>query len=106
VATSPALTQQSLPGGPLWPYPNRPSTGWIAPASPGAFVKRGLADFLGFEIGAHTHGLPLATNALDHGADIAKVQEWLGHAHIATTRIRAADSPTFKVRIRVSVDAC
>jgi integrase/recombinase XerD len=43
-----------------------------------------------------------ATNALDHRADIAKVQEWLGHAHIATTRIyhrrtRPEDSPTFKV---------
>ena len=44
-----------------------------------------------------------ATNALDHEADIAKVQEWLGHASIATTRIydrrktRPEDSPTFKV---------
>ena len=28
-----------------------------------------------------------ATNALDHQANIAKVQEWLGHANIATTRI-------------------
>jgi integrase len=46
---------------------------------------------------------PAATNALDHQADIAKVQEWLGHANIATTRIydhrktRPEDSPTFKV---------
>jgi len=44
-----------------------------------------------------------ATNALDHDADIAKVQEWLGHANIATTRIydrhkmKPEDSPTFKV---------
>jgi len=44
-----------------------------------------------------------ATNALEHGADIAKVQEWLGHSSIATTRLydkrhsRAEDSPTFKV---------
>jgi site-specific recombinase XerD len=44
-----------------------------------------------------------ATNALDHEADIAKVQEWLGHANISTTRIydhrrmRPEDSPTFKV---------
>jgi integrase/recombinase XerD len=44
-----------------------------------------------------------ATNALEHEADIAKVQEWLGHANIATTRIydrrksRPEDSPTFKV---------
>lgn len=29
----------------------------------------------------------VASNALDHDADIAKVQEWLGHASIATTRI-------------------
>jgi len=47
--------------------------------------------------------LATATNALDHAADIAKVQEWLGHANIATTRIydhrrtRPEDSPTFKV---------
>src|SRR5277367_1490073 len=44
-----------------------------------------------------------ATNALDHEADIAKVQEWLGHANISTTRIydhrrtRPEESPTFKV---------
>lgn len=31
-----------------------------------------------------------ATNALDHSADIAKVQEWLGHANISTTRIDIA----------------
>ncbi|HEV8718016.1 MAG TPA: tyrosine-type recombinase/integrase, partial [Candidatus Binatia bacterium] len=28
-----------------------------------------------------------ATNALAHGADIAKVQEWPGHADISTTRV-------------------
>ncbi|MGH7096324.1 MAG: tyrosine-type recombinase/integrase [Stellaceae bacterium] len=58
---------------------------------------------LGFEIGAHALRATAATNALDHQADIAKVQEWLGHANIATTRIydhrktRPEDSPTFKV---------
>ena len=42
-------------------------------------------------------------HALDNGAHIAKVQEWLGHANIATTRVydhrrmRPEDSPTFKV---------
>ena len=47
-----------------------------------------------------------ATNALDHEADIAKVQEWLGHANIATTRIYdhrrtwPEDSPTFNVAYR------
>jgi hypothetical protein len=42
---------------------------------------------LGFEIGAHSLRATAATNALDHQADIAKVQEWLGHANISTTRI-------------------
>ncbi len=46
---------------------------------------------------------PATTNALDQDADIAKVQELLGHANLATTRIydrrkmKPADSPTFKV---------
>ena len=58
---------------------------------------------LGFQIGAHALRATAATNALDHQADIAKVQEWLGHANISTTRIydhrrtRPEDSPTFKV---------
>src|SRR5580698_4411445 len=58
---------------------------------------------LGFQIGAHALRATAATNALDHQADIAKVQEWLGHANIATTRIydhrrtRPEDNPTFKV---------
>jgi integrase/recombinase XerD len=51
------------------------------------------------------HGLraTAATNALDHQADIAKVQEWLGHSSISTTRLydrrktKPEDSPTFKV---------
>lgn len=53
--------------------------------------------------GPHALRATAATNALDHDADIAKVQEWLGHANIATTRIydrrkmRPEDSPTFKV---------
>lgn len=66
-------------------------------------IVRGLSAALGFEIGAHALRATAATNALDHQADIAKVQEWLGHANIATTRIydhrktRPQDSPTFKV---------
>ncbi len=42
---------------------------------------------LRFEIGAHVLGATAATNTLDHQADIAKVQEWLGPANIATMRI-------------------
>ena len=66
-------------------------------------LVRGYSAELGFEIGAHALRATAATNALDHPADIAKVQEWLGHANIATTRIydhrrtRPEDSPTFKV---------
>ena len=66
-------------------------------------LVRAIRRQLGFQIGAHALRATAATNALDHQADIAKVQEWLGHANIATTRIydhrrtRPEDSPTFKV---------
>jgi hypothetical protein len=46
---------------------------------------------------------------LDHDADITKVQEWLGLANIAMTRIydrrrsQPADSPTFKVSYRIMI---
>ena len=69
-------------------------------------LVRNYSAALGFEIGAHALRATAATNALDHEADIAKVQEWLGHANISTTRIydhrqtRAEDSPTFKVAYR------
>lgn len=49
-------------------------------------------------------GATAAANALAHEADIAKVQEWLGHTDISTTRMydkrqsSPEDSPTFKVR--------
>ena len=51
----------------------------------------------------HSMRATAATNALSHEADIAKVQEWLGHANVATTRLydkrnhRPEDSPTFRV---------
>ena len=66
-------------------------------------IVRTYSKALGFEIGAHALRATAATNALDHQADIANVQEWLGHANIATTRIYdyrrtlPEDSPTFKV---------
>jgi site-specific recombinase XerD len=65
------------------------------------YSERAQLDVRGF--GPHSLRATAATNALDHEADIAKVQEWLGHANIATTRIydrrktRPEDSPTFKV---------
>jgi site-specific recombinase XerD len=51
----------------------------------------------------HSLRTTAATNALEHEADIAIVQQWLGHANISTTRLydkrklRPEDSPTFKV---------
>ena len=58
---------------------------------------------LGLKIGAHALCATAATYALDRDADIAKAQEWLGHANIATTRIfdrrkmQPENPPTFKV---------
>lgn len=52
----------------------------------------------------HSMRATAATNALSHEADIAKVQEWLGHENVSTTRLydrrktRPEDSPTFRVR--------
>jgi len=63
-----------------------------------ASLKINVAGF-----GPHALRATAATNALEHNADLAKVQEWLGHANIATTRIydrrkmRPEDSPTFTV---------
>lgn len=65
------------------------------------------ASLVGIDVeGLGVHGLraTAATNALDHDADIAKVQVWLGHANISTTRLydrrgqRPQDSPTYKVK--------
>lgn len=64
------------------------------------------ADEVGIDVagfGPHALRATAITNALEHGADLEKVQEWVGHANIATTRMydrrksRPEDSPTFKV---------
>ena len=71
-------------------------------------IVRRYAHEVGITVDVHgfcVHSLraTAATNALAHGADIAKVQEWLGHANISTTRMydkrrsRPEESPTFKV---------
>src|SRR6202035_4647294 len=84
-------------------------TGDLDPAS----VYQNIVRKYGLETGisAEVNGLCVhslrgtaATNALSHEADIAKVQEWLGHANVSTTRLydrrktRPEDSPTFRVR--------
>lgn len=51
----------------------------------------------------HSMRATAATNALSHEADIAKVQEWLGHSNVSTTKLydrrksKPEDSPTFRV---------
>jgi site-specific recombinase XerD len=52
--------------------------------------KYGLETGISAEVnGLCVHSLraTAATNALTHEADIAKVQEWLGHANVSTTRL-------------------
>jgi len=70
-------------------------------------LKYGAATGLSDEVkGLRVHSLraTAATNALSHDSDIAKVQEWLGHANVATTRLydrrrsKPEDSPTFRVK--------
>lgn len=57
----------------------------------------------GDNMGPHALRATAATCALENQADIGKVQEWLGHANITTTRVydrritRSPDSPTFKI---------
>ncbi|WP_198408522.1 tyrosine-type recombinase/integrase [Methylomicrobium lacus] len=87
------------------PVSNNTKGGGAKAITPDGIYKlvRAYSSELGFTIGAHSLRATAATNALDHQADIAKVQEWQGHANIATTRIydqrktRPEDSPTFKV---------
>jgi site-specific recombinase XerD len=82
------------------------------PLDPGS-VYTNIVQKYGLEIGLCTEAIKLrvhslrataATNAISHEADIAKVQEWLGHANVSTTRLydrrktRPEDSPTFRVR--------
>jgi integrase len=93
-------------GGPLFRPIRNNRTGTLVKAITADMIYKLVRFYsaaLGFNIGAHALRATAATNALDHQADIAKVQEWLGHANIATTRIydhrktRPEDSPTFKV---------
>jgi integrase/recombinase XerD len=54
-------------------------------------------------MGPHVLRCTATTTALENYADIASVQEWLGHANITTTRLydrrqlKATESPTYKI---------
>ncbi len=98
--------------GPLFRPVKNNSTGTLnKPLNP-ASVYHEVVRYYGKLVGinADVHGFCVhslrataATNALEHNADIAKVQEWLGHANVSTTRMydkrknRPEDSPTFRV---------
>ena len=69
-------------------------------------IVMNYANIVGIKIeNFHPHSLraTFATNALNNHADLAKVQDYLGHAFIGTTKIydkridTLADSPTFKI---------
>ena len=95
--------------GPLFrPVRNRRTGSLEKPISGDGIYK--MVKRYALEVGVHVEGLCLhalrataATNALEHQADLAYVQEWLGHANVSTTRLydrrrsRPEDSPTFKV---------
>jgi len=102
------------PDGPLFrPVKNNRTPEGLCRALDPASVYRNIVRHYGFSTGinAEVNGLCVhslrataATNALSHEADIAKVQEWLGHANVSTTRLydrrksRPEDSPTFHVK--------
>ena len=96
--------------GPLFRRTRAPRVGVVATAlTPCAVYSEVVVPYMaqvgitGENMGPHALRATAATSALEHHADIAKVQEWLGHASISTTRIydrrgsRPEDSPTFKV---------
>jgi len=69
-------------------------------------MMKAYAKVLGISVdrfGPHAARATAATNAIDQGADITQVQQWLGHASVSTTRVydrrksRPEDSPVFKV---------
>jgi integrase/recombinase XerD len=96
--------------GPLFRPVKNPRTSELRKRLSGGAIYNKVVKHYAAQIGLklpgfcpHSLRATAATNSLEHGADIAKVQEWLGHANIATTRLydrrksRPEDSPTFKV---------
>jgi integrase/recombinase XerD len=98
------------PDSPLFRRIRTPKAGTLACAlTPGAIYADIVVFYMnqvgisGDNMGPHALRATAATSALEHQADIAKVQEWLGHANISTTRVydrrgsKPEDSPTFRV---------
>ena len=96
-----------ISSGPLFRSVRGKTTGAGVTANGLYTVVAHWARIAGIDVdGLGVHGLraTAATNALENDADIAKVQMWLGHANISTTRLydrrgqRPEDSPTYKVK--------
>lgn len=96
--------------GPLFrPIRNRCAGHTATALTPGGVYSEVVVRYMkqvgikGENMGPHALRATAATSALEHNADIAKVQEWLGHASISTTRVydrrssKPEDSPTFRV---------
>ena len=105
-----ALGHRDQPNHFLFQPVKNNSTGKLNKALATASVYTNIVVFYAKECGIDldgmcTHALraTAGTNALENEADIAKVQEWFGHANISTTRLydrrktRPEESPTFKV---------
>ena len=86
-------------------HAHNPNSGLTPGAVYSEVVKKYMMPLglVGDNLGPHALRTTAATCALENQADIARVQEWLGHANINTTRVydrrvtRSPDSPTFKI---------
>lgn len=108
-----AAKHGGAPDGPLFRPVKNNRTGTLEKPLESGSVYRNIVRKYGRETGidgevcglcVHSLRATAATNALSHEADIAKVQEWLGHANVSTTRLydrrksKPEDSPTFHVK--------
>lgn len=101
------------PDGPLFRPVRNNATGTLNKPLHTASVYHEIVRHYGRRLGVaagarglcvHALRATAATNALARGADLARVQGWLGHSNIATTRLydkrdhRPEDSPSFVVK--------
>jgi integrase/recombinase XerD len=105
--------QKRDPGSPLFRPVKNNRTGTLYKHFDPGSIYRNIVTKYGHETGidievnglcVHSMRATAATNALSNEADIAKVQDWLGHANVSTTRLydrrksKPEDSPTFHVK--------
>ncbi len=105
--------QDTDPDSPLFRPVKNNRTGTLDKHLDPGSIYRNIVSKYGRETGmdAEVNGLCVhsmrataATNSLSNEADIAKVQDWLGHANVSTTRLcdrrksKPEDSPTFHVK--------